>query len=127
MAIVKYLLMIYGNPRTWETLFADPDLLLRRHREVIAELTASGELVSTAGLTTADARTVRVRDGAPVVTDGPFTEAKEMLAGYYLVDCAGLERATEIAAKLPEAPYSPIEIRLQFDPQAVDQNRAGSV
>jgi hypothetical protein len=52
----------------------------------------------------------------PAVTDGPFTEAKEVLAGYYVVDCAGLERAAEIAARLPEAPYSPIEIREHTDP-----------
>jgi hypothetical protein len=38
-------------------------------------------------------------------------EVKEVLAGYYMVECASVERATEIASRLPEAPYSPIEIR----------------
>ena len=78
--------------------------MLDQHRVLSEELKANGELVDGIGLTTANARVVRVDDGVVAVTDGPFTEAKEVLAGYYVVDCS-LERATEIAARLPEAPY----------------------
>jgi hypothetical protein len=86
-----------------------------QHRALSAELEATGELVDGVGLTTANARVVRVDDGVAAVTDGPFTEAKEVLAGYYLLDCSA-ERAVEIAARLPEAKYSPIEVRALFDP-----------
>lgn len=114
---MKYLLMIYGNQATWDS-WSDEDVrsVLGAHERLQAELTASGELVGSAGLTTAGARSVRVTDGIPAVTDGPFTEAKEVLAGYYLVECDSVERATEIAARLPEARYDPVEVRRMMDP-----------
>lgn len=109
--------MIYGNQATWDSWSPeDYQAVMSAHATLQADLAASGEFVGTEGLTTVDARTVRVRDGAPVVTDGPFTEAKEVLAGYYLVECESLERATEIAARLPEAAYDPIEVRRIMDP-----------
>ncbi|TDW22344.1 YciI family protein [Kribbella kalugense] len=108
---MKYMLLIYGNDETWGTLHEQGiDQVMEQHGKLTEELRASGEFVDGLGLTVANARVVRVQDGVPAVTDGPFTEAKEVLAGYYIVDC-DLERATEIAARLPEAPYSPIEIR----------------
>jgi len=109
---VKYMLLIYGNQSTWDALAEQGiDDVMATHYQLIDELTASGELIGHAGLTVDAAQVVRVRDGVPAVTDGPFSEAKEVLAGYYLVECAGPGRAAEIAARLPEAPYSPIEIR----------------
>jgi hypothetical protein len=113
---VKYMLLIYGNPATWDGM-TEADY--KAHADLIEELTDSGELVATEGLTTADARIVRAPGGATVVTDGPFTEAKEVLAGYYLVDCAGAERATEIAARLPETRLSLVEVRRVMDPDEV--------
>ncbi|MPZ28113.1 MAG: hypothetical protein GEV12_17300 [Micromonosporaceae bacterium] len=117
---MKYLLMIYGNQSTWDS-WSDEDVrsVLRSHEQLQAELTASGELVGGAGLTTMGARSVRVNGGVPAVTDGPFTEAKEVLAGYYLVECDSLERATEIAARLPEARYDPVEVRRVMDPSEI--------
>lgn len=113
---MKYMLLIYGNTETWDTLQAlGIEGVLDQHRKLTEELKANGEFIDGLGLTTANARVVRVSDGVPAVTDGPFTEAKEVLAGYYLVDCSP-ERAVEIAARLPEAPYSPIEIRSFTDP-----------
>jgi hypothetical protein len=56
-------------------------------------------------------RTVRVRDGATAVTDGPFIEAKEHFAGYLMVDCESEERAVEIAARWPDARYWAMEVR----------------
>jgi hypothetical protein len=68
------------------------------------ELTETGELVGTEGLTGPEAAKTVTHDGtgAPVVTDGPFAESKEFLAGYWLVDVESEERAIEIAAK-PES------------------------
>jgi len=69
------------------------------------DLAESGELVDTRGLTApAHARRIRLHDGAPVVTDGPYPEAEEVLAGYWIVECDSFDRATQIAARLADTP-----------------------
>jgi hypothetical protein len=69
------------------------------------DLAESGELVDAQGLTApVHTRRIRLRDGVPVVTDGPYAETEEVLAGYWLVDCASFDRATEIAARLTTCP-----------------------
>lgn len=57
------------------------------------------------------ATTVRVRNGQLVIADGPFAETKEQIAGYYLVDCRDLDEAIELAALIPAAEYSMVEVR----------------
>ena len=80
------------------------------------ELTESGEWIGGEGLADASqARTVRVRDGVPAITDGPFVEAKEQLAGYCLFECETLERAIEIAARWPDASFAAVELRPLMD------------
>ena len=65
----------------------------------------SGELVETRGLTApVHARRIQLQNGVPVVTDGPYAETEEVLAGYWIVDCASFDRATEIAAELSKCP-----------------------
>ncbi|MFI9275942.1 YciI family protein [Kitasatospora sp. NPDC052896] len=87
------------------------------------ELTASGELLHAQGLAMPDTtRIVRAgADGRPRITEGPFPETKEFLAGYWITDCAGPERAAEIAARISAAPgpggrplNMPIEVREVF-------------
>jgi hypothetical protein len=113
---MKYMLLIYGNHAFWDGWTKDEyDTIVRTHVDLQKELIESGEFVASEGLTTLGARTVRVNDGVPAVTDGPFTEAKEYLAGYYMVDCESIERATEIAGRLWEARYCPIEVRRFLD------------
>ena len=75
-------------------------------REVNAKLTADGEWVQAEGLGgPQQARIVRAGEGgAPVVTEGPFAETKEFLAGWWIVDCETPERAVEIAAHISTAP-----------------------
>ena len=69
------------------------------------ELADSGELVDTRGLTApAHARRIQLHGGVPVVTDGPYPEAEEVLAGYWIVECDSFDRATEIAARLTRIP-----------------------
>lgn len=58
-----------------------------------------------------EAATVRIRGGGVLVSDGPFAETKEQLAGFYMVDCKDLDEALEVAAKLPGARYGSIEVR----------------
>jgi hypothetical protein len=109
---VKYLLMIYENDELRgsysETDFAG---LIAGDAKFQQEIRESGELVSVEGLADAvHARTVRVRDGVPVVTDGPYLASKEHLASYFVVDCEDLERATELAARYPAAHRNGVEV-----------------
>ena len=60
---------------------------------------------------TSTATTVRVRDGKTMTTDGPFAETKEVLGGYYMLECPDLDTAIELAAKIPAAEYGSIEVR----------------
>ncbi|MDY7106219.1 MAG: YciI family protein [Actinomycetota bacterium] len=115
---MKYLLLIHQNPESFQALsdeekqavFADVDTLM-------SELTASGEWVGGEGLADpSTARTVRVRDGVPIVTDGPYAEAKEQMVGYCIVDCDTEERAVEIAGRWPDARYWGMEVRAILSP-----------
>jgi hypothetical protein len=109
---MKFLVMIYGNDASLDGRSrAEYDRMMAVHRAVQDELVASGELIETSELSTTQARVVRRKDGVAVVTDGPYAESKELLAGYYLLECASLDRATEIAGRLPEADLAPIEVR----------------
>jgi hypothetical protein len=69
------------------------------------DLAESGELVDTRGLAApAHARRIQLQVGVPVVTDGPYAEAEEVLAGYWIVECDSFDRATQIASRLTDAP-----------------------
>lgn len=58
-----------------------------------------------------NATTVRIRDGKTMITDGPFAETKEQLAGFYVLECDNLDEAVALAEKMPDAQYGSIEIR----------------
>lgn len=110
---MKYLIAIYLNPKTWEGLPEEVrDEMIGGIDEFMATIRKSGEFVGTHALgDPAQSAVVRVRDGAPVVTDGPFVEAKEHLAGFYVVDVESRERALEIAAAVPDARVNAMEVR----------------
>ena len=87
----------------------------------MTELRESGELVAGEGLADgSNAKTVRVRDSVPAITDGPYAEAKEQMAGYLIVDCETEERAVEIAARWPDARYFAMEVRPVMHNAAAD-------
>jgi hypothetical protein len=110
---VKYMLLIYNNPATIEAMSQEErDALFGEVGALMKEFAASGELVGGQGLADAsNTRTVRVRDGVPAITDGPFIEAKEQLAGYVVVECETPERAAELAARWPDARWGAMEVR----------------
>ena len=84
-------------------------------------MAAAGELVHSEGLPGPDQSTwVSVRDDEILATDGPYAEVKEYLAGFYVVDCADLDRAVHYAAQLPEAASSQVEVRPIFDLSTLD-------
>jgi hypothetical protein len=81
------------------------------HGALQQELKASGEFVDTNELPVDNAKIVRTKGGVSDVTDGPFVEIKEIVAGYYIVECAGIDRAIQIAGKLGEAEFGLVEVR----------------
>lgn len=116
---MKYMILSYGSQRDYDGMtgkaagdevWTPEDLaaLGEFMRKFSAELEASGELVDTRGLV-APVHTRRIsgstRAGVPVVvTDGPYAETQEVLAGYWIVECESFDRATEIAVQLAECP-----------------------
>jgi hypothetical protein len=103
---MKYLLLVYGE----ESLMRDvPDA---ECMDCGQELDREGKRIAAEALHPVQtATTLRVRDGATSVTDGPFAETREQLAGFYLVDATDLDDAVRIAGKLPPARIGSIEIR----------------
>jgi hypothetical protein len=110
---MKYLMLIYGNEEKWASFPAEawPEAIAKQD-EFNRKYAGTGELLGAYGLgTTAQARLVR-RDeaGRPAVTDGPYQEAKEYIASFYLLDVESEERALEIAADMPFADQEPAEL-----------------
>ena len=110
---VKYMLLIYGNEEIFgafpEEVFAE---VVRETNALQQELRESGEFIGAWGVADqVNAKRVQLKDGAPVVTDGPYLEAKEYLGSFDIIDCETEERALEIAARVPWARYGTVEVR----------------
>jgi hypothetical protein len=115
---VKYMIMMFGD---------QAGMMAVRSREWVREmiqfmhdfnddLTRSGELVHAFGLADAtQAKTVRLQDGIPVATDGPFAESKESLAGYWIVDVESEARAIDIASRVVAYIEREVEVRQVAD------------
>jgi hypothetical protein len=117
---MKYMILIQSNPQFLERWKALPEEQRERfgrdHLALTAELADAGELVASEGLADpALARRVTVAGGQTIISDGPFAEAKEHLAGFYLVDCETEERALAIAARVPDAVWGLVEVRPVLD------------
>ena len=97
--------LVYTDPDGWDRLSeAEQAAAYQGYMAVSEEATAAGALVDASGLEpTASATSVRVRNGDPVVTDGPYADVKESLGGYYLFSCDSIEDAVGWAAKIPAA------------------------
>jgi hypothetical protein len=109
---MQYMLLIYGSDEAWNEMSTQGRTALdAAHRELMTDLTASGELVLSNELSTKDAKVVRRIDDRVLVTDGPFSESKEWVGGFYIVEVAGVDRAVEIAGRLEETTFSAVEVR----------------
>ncbi|QYN23689.1 YciI family protein [Amycolatopsis sp. DSM 110486] len=113
---MKYLVLIYGNLASraaWAGMSDEQKAAgLRAYVEFNDDLDGSGERIVSERLAAPElTKQVIVRDDEVSTTDGPFAEIKEQLAGFYLLECDSEERALEIAARIPEAPYATIEVR----------------
>jgi hypothetical protein len=116
MEEVKYMILLYGSQQDYEAMAGRPSTDRAWSAEDFATMGAfmerfnkglvdSGELVETRGLMApVHARRIQLQDGVPLVTDGPYAETQEVLAGYWIVDCESFDRATEIAAGLSKCP-----------------------
>jgi hypothetical protein len=114
---MKYMILVYGSQQDYDSMagkpaddgpawsaedFAAMGAFMESFTKDLAE---SGELVETRGLTApVYARRIQLRNDVPVVTDGPYAESQEVLAGYWIVECDSFDRATEIAARLTKIP-----------------------
>jgi hypothetical protein len=114
---MKYMILVYGSQRDYDAMVGqgtdgrpawpaeDFAALGAFMASFNAELADSGELVETRGLAApVHTRRIRLRNDVPVVTDGPYAETEEVLAGYWIVECDSFDRATEIAARLTTIP-----------------------
>jgi hypothetical protein len=108
---MKVLALIYDEEGRWDSITEE------QRNEVYARHRAFGEQAGEKVLDGAElaptrsATTVRIRDGETQVTDGPFTETKESLGGFYLLDCSDLDEAAKLAAQIPGAATGAIELR----------------
>ena len=121
---MKYVILIHSNPQPWghptDQLTEEGraqsqefhDASGRAFDALMEEINASGEFVTAMAL--ADPASSTLYGWSPeqtLRTDGPFAESKEQLAGFYLLDCDSMDRAVEIVAQIPEAPFSVVEVR----------------
>ena len=110
---MRYLCLIYldekqlaGMPQT------DVDALNAKHLALNEELLKSGQFVEAEALSPGSSATcVRVRNGRAGVTDGPYAETKEMVAGFYLIEARDLNEAIQLASRIPPAAVGSIEVR----------------
>ncbi|HVW40593.1 MAG TPA: YciI family protein [Amycolatopsis sp.] len=112
---MKYLLIMHVNPQILDALTEEERAAIGDgHGAFIDKIRESGELIMTQALgDPSTSAVVRVRGGAPVVTDGPYVESKEFLGGYYLVDCESRERALELAAMIPDAALDGVGVEVR--------------
>ena len=107
---MRYMLLIYTDEKSYTP--GEREECYVESTELTHQLHASGQFLAASPLLpVATAASVRVRDGKPVVTDGPFAETREQLGGYFLVEARDLNEAIGIAARIPGARKGTVEVR----------------
>ncbi len=110
---MKYMLLIYDVEKEWDALTDDErQKIYGEYRQLSEELRSNGKFLAGSQLQpTSAATSIRVRNGKPIVTDGPFAETREQLGGYFLIEARDLDEANQIAEKIPSARMGTIEVR----------------
>lgn len=111
---MKFLLLCCFNEAQWEQLPADErDRVMQNYGTWIESLAKSGRHISSTKLrSSGEAATIRIQNGTPVLTDGPFAETREQIGGFHLIECATREEAVAIANRIPTLPVGgTIEVR----------------
>jgi hypothetical protein len=120
---VKFVIVIYNDPELYDSLpRAETDQMMRGCLEHADELRRDGRLKDSQMLEGADtAKSVRIRNGRTRITDGPFSEAKEVLGGFNLIEAKDMNEAVEIAKAFPWARTGCVEVRPVRDIETVRQ------
>jgi hypothetical protein len=117
---MRYLLLIYENEQKFAELpAAESEKVIGEYMQFTEQIVKSGHFRGGDALQpTSTATTLRVREGKPLITDGPFAETREQLGGFYLIDAPHLDEAIAIAGRIPSARWGSIEIRpiMEFGP-----------
>lgn len=110
---MRYLCLIYWNEQELANLpAAELDALNAAHLDFNDELRRNGHFVEAEALAPSrESSCLRLKNGKPIITDGPFTEAKEMVAGFYLLEVRDRDEALRIAARFPSTPHAAVEVR----------------
>jgi hypothetical protein len=120
---MKYVLLIYADENAQSG--APEDVLKAMYAaygDFSRSLRDAGKMGPAEELApSATAKSVRIRDGQRLVTDGPFAEVREQLGGFYVIDAADIDEAIEWAARIPSAPYGTIEVRALTEGQYPEQ------
>ena len=107
---MKFMLLIYGAENAWSE--AERNACYAESAQLARDLSASGHYLAANPLkSVATATSVKVRDGKPIITDGPFAETREQLGGYFLVEARDHDEALQIAQRIPGAKIGTVEIR----------------
>jgi hypothetical protein len=108
------MLLIYGAENAWSE--AERNACYAESAQLARDLSVSGHFLGASPLkSVASATSVRVRDGKPIITDGPFAETREQLGGFFLVDAKDHDEALQIAQRVPGARIGTVEIRPVID------------
>ncbi len=123
---MRYLIMVQSNPTSlahWQSLTEeDREAFGRAHFALTDALMDSGHLITSEGLAPVEtAKQITVRTGEVHATDGPLAEVKEHLAGFYLVECADMDEAIGIAARVPDAAFNHVQVRPVFDRSVLEE------
>jgi hypothetical protein len=110
---MRFMLLVHHDEEAFgRRSEAERERLLQESVQLAQQLNRSEQYLGAAPLhPTSETTCVRVRDGKPIVTDGPFLETREQIGGYFLIDAKDLEEAIGIAARIPGARIGTVEVR----------------
>ena len=107
---MRYMLLIYADEQAWP--YEERATCFDESTQIAHDLSSKGQYLDASPLQpSSTATSIRVRDGKPLVTDGPFAETREQLGGYFLIEARDLDEAMAVAARLPGARRGTVEIR----------------
>ncbi len=128
---MKVIVLAYGSPVGWphslhrpshdSVADREPGTVKRALETLIGEFAGSGELLASELLADpSSAKVIRLRNGIPVAMNGPLSESREYLAGYYLLECESLDRAIEIAGQILATRPGTVEVRPVMTPAGLE-------